>query len=174
MAEVEVEVPVEEEETELVEEEEEETNDSDEDTEETPAPPKTKTVLQERPIDLNPQQKFGIGRKENDPLPLAVIAQRDEDEGKVFIVGDSDFIKQDFMAQYPENLIFFSNVIDTFTLGDELISIRSRGVTDRPITNLTDSQKNLMRWGNILLIPLFVVIFGLIRKALRNARKKSI
>ena len=169
MAEVEVEVPIEE--PSATEESNEESTEEDITVDE--QEPKTKKVLQERPIDLDPQQNFGISRTEKDPLPLAVIAQRNEDAGKVFIVGDSDFIKQDFMMQYPENLVFFSNVIDAFTLGSDLISIRSKGVTDRPITSLTESQKNLMRWGNIVLIPLLVVLFGLIRKALRNARKKS-
>ncbi len=133
-----------------------------------------KTVLQERPINLDPQQNFGIARSGKDPLPLAVIAQKKGDAGKVFVMGDSDFIKQDFMMQYSENLIFFLNIVDAFTLGDELISIRSRSVTDRPISELTQSQRNFIRWGNIILLPLLVVIFGLLRKALRNARKKTL
>lgn len=172
MAEIEVEIPKTEETETPPTEEETAPLESSESEAETEAVPET--VLQERPIDLDPQQNFGISHTKKDPLPLAVIAKRTEDAGKVFITGDSDFIKQDFMRQYPENITFFSNVIDAFTIGEELISIRSRGITDRPIVSLSESQKNLIRWGNILLIPFLVILFGLIRKALRNARKKSI
>ncbi len=135
--------------------------------------PKTRKEYQERPIDLNPQQKFGITRREKTPLPLVVMAHR-EGEGKVVVIGDADFISTDFVDQFPSNLTFFLNIVDGLTLGDELISIRSKGVTDRPIIDLTEGQKNMIRWGNILLVPILVVVFGLVRKALRNARKRSV
>ncbi len=135
--------------------------------------PKTKKELQERQIDLSPKQEFGIMRTKKEPLPLVVMAHR-EGEGKVVVVGDSDFVAVDFTDQFPENRTFFLNVIDGLTLGDELISIRSKGVTDRPIDKVTDTQKTVIRWGNILAMPILVVAFGLVRRGFRNARKKKI
>ena len=121
-----------------------------------------KKEIQERPINLDPNQKFGISRTKKAPLPLAVLAQKEGEEGKIFVIGDSDFINEDFSSRFPENMIFFLNTVDALTLGDELISIRSKGITDRPISELSESQKNLIRWGNILVVPILVVVFGYI------------
>ncbi|MBT4937029.1 hypothetical protein HON22_03850, partial [Candidatus Peregrinibacteria bacterium] len=134
--------------------------------------PEMKEELVDRFINLDPQQKFGISNEEKEALPLAVIAQK-TGEGKVFIMGDSDFINNQFASQFSSNVAFFMNVIDAFTLGDALISIRSKVLTDRPIKEVTEGEKNLIKWGNIIVVPLIFIIYGLVRRSLRNARKYS-
>ncbi len=135
--------------------------------------PEMKEVIETQNIDLNPQQDFGITREEKNPLPLAVIAQK-EGEGKVLVVGDSDFASASFIGQFRANLVFFMNAIDAFTLGDELISIRSKIIEDRPIIELSEFQKNLIKWGNIFLMPIVFVAYGLARRSFRNAKKRLI
>ena len=127
-------------------------------------------VLKDRVIDLNPQQNFSIPRGENFPVPLAVIAQK-EGEGKVFIIGDSDFASLSFAGMFKENSVFFQNIVDAFTLGEELISIRSKGITDRPLEQISEVAKAVIRWGNIAFVSVLVIAFGLIRRMLRNAKK---
>ncbi len=134
--------------------------------------PEYETQVQEQPINLDPNQRFGIRRISKPELPLVVQAQKEGDYGRIVVVGDSDFISQNYMRQFPENLLFFQNVVDALTLGDELISIRSKGLTDRPIAELSEHEKNMIRWGNVLIVPLLVVGFGLGRRMLRNAKKK--
>ncbi len=132
-------------------------------------------VLQESPMNLDPQQEsFNIPRNTKNPLPLVVQVQKKDDAGKVIILGDSDFITRGYAGQFTGNVLFFLNAIDVFTLGEDLVSIRSKGVTDRPIAELNETQKNLMRWLNILLIPILVIGFGLMRRMMRNARKRSV
>lgn len=129
------------------------------------------TPPQVTPIDLNPQQDFKIPQKRKDPVPLAVIAQKGE-EGKIVVVGDADFVAATHAQQYAGNLQFFFNMLDSLTLGDELIEIRSKAVTDRPLSTLTELEKNLIKWGNIIGVSLIVVVFGLVRRSLRQARKR--
>ena len=136
-------------------------------------PPEMETKIVDAPIDLNPRQNFSISRLQKDSVPLAVLAQKNE-EGKVVIIGNSGFLSESVVRLYPENLIFFHNIVDTFTMGDDLISIRSKGVTDRSIkSNLTETEKNIIRWGNIIFLPLLVIIFGMLRKLSRNAKKRG-
>ncbi|MFA4930372.1 MAG: GldG family protein [Patescibacteria group bacterium] len=116
-------------------------------------------ATQTEPIDLNPQQDFNISSQAKDPVTLAVIAKKNN-EGQVLIMGDSDFLSQNF----PGNEIFFQNAVDTFTLGDTLIQIRSKNITDRPLRPLTETKKDTIRWGLIIGIPLLFVLYGIFRR----------
>jgi gliding-associated putative ABC transporter substrate-binding component GldG len=124
------------------------------------------------PIDLNPQQQFGITREEKPTLPLAVLAQK-TGEGKVLIVGNSDFPSKIFDGESAGGQIFLLNAIDSFTLGNDLIAIRSKQMSDRPLTQISETSKNLIRWGNILFMPIVFIGYGITRRFLRNARKQA-
>jgi ABC-2 type transport system permease protein len=123
------------------------------------------------PISLDPQQDFNISKNEKETLPLAVIAQK-EGEGKILVVGDADFVSNQTGLQ--TNQIFLLNAIDSFTIGDELISIRSKLISDKPLKEISSSAKNLIRWGNILGIPLLFIAYGIYRRWERKNRKKAL
>ena len=144
-----------------------------ESTEEIDPPVKMKEEWQDQPINLDPQQDFGLPRSKLEPLPLAAIAQKDN-EGKIFVMGDSDFVSGNFASQFNANLAFLMNIIDSFTLGDELISIRSKAIQDRPIKDINEATKNIIKWGNIIVVPLIFIGLGLIRRSLRNAKKNIV
>ena len=91
-------------------------------------------------------------------------------ETQMLVVGNSHFITDQSLQMFPENILFLQNAIDWMTLGDELIAIRSRGATERPIRELSDGQKSAVRYFNIFGVAALVVVFGLVRN---YARKKS-
>jgi ABC-2 type transport system permease protein len=91
--------------------------------------------------------------------------------GRLVLVGDSDFISDNFLRNYPDNLVFFQNVIDSLSLGNDLITIRSKGVTERPIKEISETMKTSIRYINIFGLTLIVVLFGLIRYFLRKRTK---
>lgn len=130
---------------------------------------KTPTPSAKTPINLDPQQQFNISSEAKPALPLAVLAQR-KGEGKIIVVGNSDFPSKIF-GETSGGQIFLLNAIDSFTLGDDLIAIRSRQIEDRPLKEIGEAAKNLIRWGNILLVPIIFVSYGATRKLLRNAKK---
>ncbi len=77
------------------------------------------------------------------------------------ITGTSRFARTTFIQSFPENLTFFMNLVDYLGLSEDLISIRSKGVTDRPLRRLTEMQKNLFKFLNIYAVPALLVILGI-------------
>ena len=84
-------------------------------------------------------------------------------ETQILVVGNSHFIANNFVSQFPENRDFFLNAVDWMTLGEKLIGIRSRQVTDRPLKRISEAGKNAVKWGCTLAIPILVAIGGVLR-----------
>jgi gliding-associated putative ABC transporter substrate-binding component GldG len=89
---------------------------------------------------------------------------------QIVVVGNSQFLAQG----RPDGQIFFFNTIDWLTLGEDLISIRSHGVTDRPLKDIPESEKFFLKFLSIAGIPILVVAFGLVRYFLRRRAKRLI
>ena len=66
------------------------------------------------------------------------------------------------------------NAVD-YLLGDrELIALRSREITSRPLKELEDSEKSRWKWINILLPSILVIGFGFIRLKHESGRSKML
>jgi len=90
-------------------------------------------------------------------------------EARLIVVGDSDFIYNNFLQGSPDNLTFFQNLVDSLGFGQDLISIRSKNITSRPIKEgLTDSTRATIRYANVIGMTLVVVAYGLIRYFMRR------
>ena len=90
---------------------------------------------------------------------------------KFVLLGNSRFIDNDIITQFQDNQVFLLNIIDWLTLGDKLIGIRSRGATDRPLKETTEYTKTLIKAFNMIVIPLLIIFFGLVRFYLRKRRR---
>lgn len=146
-------------------------------------------------FDLSPRQDYRAMASNHGTFSLAMLASgrfksfyRDKDvpgtkgkagnilkespETHIVVLGNSNFIADWFISDFQENMVFFLNVIDWLTLGEELIGIRSRGVTDRPLIELTDKQKAVIKFLNIFAVPALVGVFGLLRFYFRRKKKK--
>jgi len=127
-------------------------------------------------FDLNPQQRFiASGEVGQRTLAISIFGkfnsafdQGSTDSGRMIVVGDSDFISDGFLRQAPENLVFFQNLVDSLSLDEDLINIRSKGVSDRPIKELSDTQKLVIRYLNVFGLTVIVIIFGLVRYFMRR------
>ncbi len=132
---------------------------------------------QEENFNLDPQQKFlptNTGRK---LVAVSVFgkfksAYGDEtsDDSRIIVIGDSDFISDNFLRQTPDNLTLFQNLVDSLALDNDLINIRSKGITSRPIKELSDSEKASIRYLNVFGVTVVVIAYGMIRY---YRRKKS-
>lgn len=107
-----------------------------------------------------------------DTAAAAEMAIGQSPETQVVLIGSSYVADDNMLAQYPENGAFLLNMIDWLTLGDELIGIRSREVTDRPLRDVGDSARTLVRVAGIFGTPLAVIAFGLIRFLARRRAKR--
>lgn len=116
---------------------------------------------------LNPQDEITGGEKGIFNLAVSLVG-KSEKFWHLVLVGDGDFIKDGFLRNYPDNLLFFQNVIDGLSLGEDLISIRSKGVTERPIKEISESAKAAVRYSNIFGLTAAVILFGLARYYFRK------
>jgi len=129
-----------------------------------------KSWEQTEPFDLSPQQTLtqkNVGKKtlavSIDGKLSSPYSDESVEAGRLIVVGDSDFVREGIAPQNSDNLIFFQNLVDSLSLDEDLISIRSKGVSDRPLEELSDSEKSFIRYGNIFGVTIIVVLFGLFR-----------
>jgi len=92
-------------------------------------------------------------------------------QARIILVGDSDFINDGFLRQAPDNLVFFQNLVDSLSLDEDLINIRSKGVSDRPLKELSDNQRAAARYLNIFGLTVVIVLFGLFRYFKRKRKR---
>jgi len=100
----------------------------------------------------------------------SAYSDQSTEQGKVVLVGDSDFVKDRFLSQSKDNMVFLQNLVDSVTLDEDLIKIRSKQVTDRPLEDISAVAQTAVKYFNIFGLPVVVVIFGLIRYYTRKRR----
>lgn len=91
--------------------------------------------------------------------------------GQIILVSDSRFLLDDGGGGIPENHIFLMNAIDYLAGDQELIELRSREITNRPLSEISDESKKTWKWLNITLPSLLIVGFGFVR--LHRQRKRA-
>ncbi len=93
---------------------------------------------------------------------------------QILLISDSQFFSDDAGASVPENSIFAHNAVD-YLLGDsELMLLRSREITTRPLEEIEDGARSRLKWINILLPSLLVIGLGFFRWKMEAKRAKSI
>jgi ABC-type uncharacterized transport system involved in gliding motility auxiliary subunit len=92
-------------------------------------------------------------------------------ETQIVVVGSSNFVEGRFLQQYPSNALFLANALDWMTLGNDLIAIRSRTAVSRPLREVDENKRGLLKALAIFPVPVLVVLFGLARARLRAARR---
>lgn len=88
-------------------------------------------------------------------------------ESKIIVFGDGDFIVngggQQPQRLQPDNVSLMSNAIDWLSDDTGLIALRTKGVTSRPIDELEDATKSIIKYANFLIPILLVLIYGFVR-----------
>lgn len=73
----------------------------------------------------------------------------------------------------PDNINLMVNAVDWLSDDTGLIELRTKGVTSRPLDQVSDGKKAFLRWLNFLLPVLLIVIYGFVRmQHNRNLRVK--
>ncbi len=98
-------------------------------------------------------------------------------DSKIIIFSDGDFPVngegRQAMQLQPDNVSLFVNAIDWLSDDTGLIDLRTKGVTSRPIDQMEDGTKTLLKWFNFLAPILLIIIIGVIRmQKNRNIRNK--
>jgi ABC-type uncharacterized transport system involved in gliding motility auxiliary subunit len=97
-------------------------------------------------------------------------AGSDSGGGRMIVVGDASFLDAQFARANPQNVLFATNAVDWLAQDESLIRIRSKNRTPPALTFTSDARRNVMKWGNLLGVPLLFVVFGMLRVTGRRRR----
>lgn len=94
---------------------------------------------------------------------------------RMVVFGDGDFPingpREQARQLQPDNVNLVVNAIDWLSDDTGLIDLRTKGATSRPLRQLDDSTKILVKYGNFLLPIILVIGYGLVRMQ-RNRIKR--
>ena len=83
---------------------------------------------------------------------------------RMVVIGDGDFaINENGQQMNPDNINLLVNSIDWLSDDTGLIELRTKGVSSRPIKQMEDGTRSMIKWLNFLLPILLVLIYGIIR-----------
>jgi len=109
--------------------------------------------------------------------PPGALASRPVESGadtRIVLVGDGDFARDQYLGGNKDNMTLFANMIDYLVDDAGLITIRSKEVAMTPLDPVADGTKKLIKYGNLILPPLLVVGYGLVRWRIRKTKRKAL
>jgi ABC-type uncharacterized transport system involved in gliding motility auxiliary subunit len=117
----------------------------------------------------------------NTSLPPGTEKPLDESVGvsHLILIGDSDFASDEYIGLgrqipvYQSNWQFFMNMMDYLAQDETLAPIRAKGMQSRPITVASETTPNLVKYGNVVGVPLLFILFGVLRWRVRSARRRT-
>ncbi|HZM16455.1 MAG TPA: Gldg family protein [Candidatus Krumholzibacteria bacterium] len=95
-------------------------------------------------------------------------------ENRIVVVGDGEFFVDDKGGNDRDNLLFFQNLVDWLVQDEDLIGIRSREVTDRPLKSVSEATKRVVKYANMLGSPVLVIVLGIAVWQLRRRRRVEV
>jgi ABC-type uncharacterized transport system involved in gliding motility auxiliary subunit len=121
---------------------------------------------------------FKAGEDEKGPAPVAAVATvGKEQQGKVVVFGDSDFVNN-FYVRVPGNVDFFMNTLSWMLNRQELIAlgrtpnapVSKRGATPQQSLYMTAAQSRLFFWIMVVVEPALIFLVGMIVFARRRQK----
>lgn len=98
-------------------------------------------------------------------IPVAVAVEGNP--LKMVVVADGDFPvngpPQQSRNLQPDNVSLLSNAVDWLSDDTGLIALRTKGAISRPIREVDDATKTILKYTNFLLPILFVIGYGIAR-----------
>jgi gliding-associated putative ABC transporter substrate-binding component GldG len=92
---------------------------------------------------------------------------------RIVLVGDGDFPRDQYLGN-NDNVTFFANMIDYLVDDAGLITIRSKDVSLPPLDQVSDGTKSLIKYSNLIVPPLLLIAYGLLRWRARRSRRKAL
>ncbi len=129
---------------------------------------------------------FDRGKDLEGPLPLAVVSSKKvaakddspqeakgeegkdkegqtkaetQNETRLILVGDSDFVENKFIEVGGGQSDLFLNMVSWLLKDEDLIAVRPKDPTDRKI-NMTERDRSVLFWIAAILLPLSTLVFG--------------
>src|SRR5260370_7795803 len=95
-------------------------------------------------------------------------------EGRNIVAGISSQSMDDFIGPSAKSKLLL-NVADWLLPDPSLLAMRSRGMSEPPIqADLSTATRNAVKFGNILGVPLLLVLYGVVRWRMREGQRRAI
>lgn len=96
--------------------------------------------------------------------------------GKIFLIGTAEVLKNNLVDSEGiySNAVFIMNSIDYLNNREETAIMRAKSASLNPLTKISFSSKTFIKYFNIIGLPVFVIIFGLLVWFYRIRRKRKI
>jgi gliding-associated putative ABC transporter substrate-binding component GldG len=145
-------------------------------------------------FNLNPQQQFTAADFQASNLPVAALVEgtfqsafaRDDSltaeltsssPTSIIVFGDGDFVingtGQNQQSMPEDNINIFVNSVDWLVDASGLMELRTKGVTSRPLAQISDQTKTSLKYLNVLLPILLVIGYGFYRYQTAQARRQK-
>ena len=104
-------------------------------------------------------------------FPSAFEAGVSSKETRLVVAGDGDFLNESIVGAIPGNIEFGLNMADWLMQDDALLAIRAKKIEPRSLRETSEGARPWIKYLNMLLPTLLVVLFGLIRWRQRKSRQ---
>lgn len=132
------------------------------------------------PFMVSPMQRIDVSGAEPGPFVLGVSIQGPRPSAfsdtmtgavRLVVLSNATFLDES-RGGGTGNVTFAANLVDWLAAAEDLISIRSKGNTHRPLEKVSDKKRNLIKASNLFLMPLAVALIGTVRWQVRRARRR--
>ncbi|MFQ5647238.1 MAG: Gldg family protein [bacterium] len=113
------------------------------------------------------------GEKDKKDKKKETSQKVDAKPAKMVLIGNGKMFNDNFI-EAASNLVLILNSVDALTLGEELINIRGKSQTLRPVGKVSAGQRLFYRFFTIFMMPILVMIAGIARFLLRRRQKEAL
>ncbi|MFY0598760.1 MAG: Gldg family protein [Cyclobacteriaceae bacterium] len=129
---------------------------------------------------INPPSYFDVQKKWKDSDfpsgPQLIAAGLEKGNAKIALVTNGSFVingeGQRPQQQSADNINLAANSIDWIADDTGLVTLRTKGITSRPLDEVEDGTKLLIKWGNVLAPILLILIYALVRWQMNSRRRQ--
>ncbi|MGH7620475.1 MAG: GldG family protein, partial [Gemmatimonadaceae bacterium] len=93
--------------------------------------------------------------------------------GRVIVVASSEMARSGFADRVQQNASFVLNAIDWLAQDESLISIRAKNTQPPALAFPTEGLREAVKYANMIGVPAFVALFGLIHLTRRRNRSRD-
>ncbi len=90
--------------------------------------------------------------------------------GRIVLVGSAEVVNDRFVRSVPSNMAFVLNAVDWLAQDEDLIAIRAKNRAPPPIAFSSPVKRAVARYGNLIGIPVLVMVLGGMRLWRRRRR----
>lgn len=99
---------------------------------------------------------------------------------RLIVIADSEFMSDQYLNLvrsglniYEENLKYALKILDWLAQDEALAQVRNKGMQSRPLDQVKEGTMTLIKAGNIVGLPLLLLLIGLIRWRIRQSARTT-